>query len=73
MATAKITKKDGYRCAPDGIRVSTFGFGEIVEGKVADWALADKAAQRMFDPREDTKVEKVLETKVRTRSKKGQS
>lgn len=73
MTQAKITKQEGYRCAPDGVNVVTFGFGTIVTGKVADWALADKAAQRMFDPREETKVEAVSETKAkpRSRTKKG--
>jgi len=69
MTQAKITKKDGYRCAPDGAMVQIFSFGEIVTGKVAEWALSDHAAQRMFDPREETKVEAVPETK-RRRAKK---
>lgn len=75
MTQAKITKQEGYRCAPDGARVVTFGFGEIVTGKVADWALADGAAQRMFEPREETKIEAVPETKAkpRSRTKKGTS
>jgi hypothetical protein len=69
MTTAKITKQDGYRCAPDGAVVRTFAFGEIVTGKVAEFALADHAASRMFDPREETKVEVAPETK-RRRAKK---
>lgn len=68
MTRAKITHPDGYRCSPSGARVEVFAFGEIVTGKVADWALADHAGQRMFDPREETKVEAVLEVKkTRTR------
>lgn len=70
MTQAKITKKDGYRCAPDGAVVQTFAFGEVVTGRVADWALADHAAHRMFDPREETKVETVPEVKRRRRVKK---
>jgi hypothetical protein len=69
MTTAKITKQDGYRCAPYGAIVQTFSFGEIVTGKVAEFALSDHAAQRMFDPREETKVEVAPETK-RRRTKK---
>lgn len=46
---AKITSKEGYRCAPEGHTVVRFGFGEIVTGKVAEWALADGAAKRMFE------------------------
>jgi len=56
MTTAKITKKDGYKCAPDGHSVVTIPFGATVDGQVAEWALADRAASRMFDPREETKV-----------------
>lgn len=73
MTQAKITKQEGYRCAPNGAEVEHFSFGQIVEGKVAEWALADHAAQRMFEPREETKVESVPETKAkpRSRTKKG--
>ena len=53
---AKITKPGGYKCAPGGHTVETFQEGQIVSGQVAEWALADKAASRMFDPREETKV-----------------
>jgi|TARA_R110000868_G_scaffold223318_2_gene475208 hypothetical protein len=75
MTQAKITKQEGYLCAPDGFDLVTFGFGTIVAGKVAEWALADNAAQRMFEPREGTKVEVVSETKTkpRSRTKKGTS
>jgi len=49
MTKAKITKKDGYKCAPAGHTVVVFPFGEIVTGQVAEWALAAHAAQRMMD------------------------
>lgn len=64
MRRAKITRKEGYQCAPEGFRVDRFEFGAIVTGKVAEWALADKAAQAMFDPREEAKVETVPEVKA---------
>lgn len=70
MTQAKITKPEGYRCAPSGSVVQTFATGDIVQGKVAEWAIADKAAQRMFDPREATKVVAPPETKKRGRSRK---
>lgn len=53
---AKITKKDGYRCAPEGHTVITIPFGTVVEGKIAEWALADRAASRLFDPREPESI-----------------
>lgn len=52
MTRAKVTRKDGYRCAPNGHTVEEFPFGEEITGKVAEWALADNAASRLFDPRE---------------------
>ena len=70
MTQAKITKPDGYRCAPGGAIIEVFPFGVIVTGKVAEWALSDHAAQRMFDPRTETKVEAAPETKTRRRAKK---
>lgn len=63
MTKAKITKQDGYQCAPDGATVRTFSFGEVVTGQVAAWALADHAAQRMMDPRTDTQAGVALEVK----------
>lgn len=63
MSQAKITKRDGYKCAPRGAKVETIPFGEIVTGRVAEWALADGAASRMFDPREEAKVEAPDEVK----------
>lgn len=65
MTTAKITKKDGYKCAPDGHTVVTVPFGATVDGQIAEWALADRAASRMFDPREETKVVAPDETKAK--------
>lgn len=71
MTTAKITKKDGYRCAPNGATVEVFLYGDIVTGRVAEWALADHAASRMFDPRTDVQAEtSPLETKKRGRPRK---
>jgi len=49
MVKAKITNKNGYNCAPHGSKVEHFECGTVVEGKVAVWALADKAANRMLD------------------------
>lgn len=63
MTTAKITKREGYRCCPDGHTMAVFEFGAIVEGQVAEWALADKAASRMFDPRTDKQAGVLLEGK----------
>lgn len=55
MSKAKITKKDGYECAPDGHTVVTFECGAIVDGRVADWACADRAASRIMDKKRKTK------------------
>lgn len=67
---AKITAKDGYKCAPTGCKVEVFPFGSIVDGKVADWALADKSASAMFDPREETKIIGPDETKATPKKRK---
>lgn len=64
MTRAKITKREGYKCAPKGAIVETFPFGTIVTGQVAEWALADRAASAMFDPREETKIVTPTETKA---------
>ena len=59
MSKAKITKKDGYKCAPAGHTVETFPFGEIVTGQVAEWAIADHAAKRMMERKPpETKAKK---------------
>ena len=56
MSKAKVTKADGYSCAPKGSIVVTFPYGEIVEGQVADWACADGAAKRMFEKKLSPKI-----------------
>ena len=73
MARAKITNKNGYTCAPLGYRVEVFSYGAIVDGRVAEWAMADRSASAMFDPREETKVVAPSETKAmpKPRKKKG--
>ena len=63
MIRAKITKQGGYNCAPMGHTIEHFPFGTMVDGKAAEWALADGAASRMFDPRDETKVTAPDETK----------
>jgi len=56
MTRAKITKREGYKCAPQGFKVTMFPFGTIVEGRVAEWALSAHAASAMFEPRTEVKV-----------------
>ena len=71
MSKAKITKKDGYRCAPEGHTVVTFPFGAIVTGQIAEWALADKAASRMFPASDrEKKVTGPTETKRKAPAKR---
>jgi len=41
---AKITAETGYRCAPTGAVVVHYPQGWIVDGKAAEYALADGAA-----------------------------
>lgn len=69
MSQAKITAPLGFNCAPDGHTIVNFPMGSVVEGKVAVWALADKKASRLFDPRTETKIIAPNETK----SRKGKS
>ncbi len=69
MKRAKITKQGGYKCAPQGHTVVTFAEGVIVEGQVAEWAIADHAAQAMFDPVKEKKITPPKETKRRKRTK----
>jgi len=69
MTKAKITLREGYRCAPDGHTIVTIPFGETVDGKIAEWALADRAASRMF-PDMETKPAAPVERK-RGRPRKG--
>jgi hypothetical protein len=66
---AKITKQGGYKCAPAGHTVVIFDEGMIVEGQVAEWAIADHAAQAMFNPVKETKITLPTETKRRKRNK----
>lgn len=63
MSRAKITAAQGYRCAPDGHTIITIPQHTIVEGRVAEWAIADRAASRMFDPVQETAAGVELETK----------
>jgi len=62
---AKITKPDGYSCAPQGSIVVKFPYGVEVEGRVAEMALSDHAASRMFE--RETKVAPPTETKAATK------
>ena len=70
MTTARITRKEGYRCAPNGSVVEVFAFGTVVSGRVAGWALADGAAQTVHDPRTDAQAMTPPETKKRGRPRK---
>lgn len=70
MRKAKITKPNGYKCAPEGHTVITVPFGTVVEGVIAEWALADKAASAMFDPVSERKVIVPTETKAKRKGKK---
>lgn len=64
VARAKITKTDGYKCAPRGSVLEVFPCGSIVDGQVAEWALADHAASAMFNPVAETKITPPAETKA---------
>ncbi len=61
---AKIIAPDGYRIAIDGNHVVTFPMGAIVEGRVAEAALQDHAASRMFDQVAERKIVAPTETKT---------
>lgn len=67
---AKITNKDGYRCCPEGHTEVLFAFGETVFGHVAEWAVADRAASRTFDPVAEKKITQPTETKAKRKGKK---
>jgi len=67
---AKITAKEGYRCCPEGHSEVLFKFGETVFGHIAEWAVADRAASRTFDPVAETKVTAPTETKAKRKGKK---
>lgn len=58
----RITAPEGFRCLPDGRNPETFPQGAVVTGRVAKWALRSGAAA--FDPRDETKVVTVPETKA---------
>lgn len=68
---AKITKIDGYMCAPEGHTVQTFALGRIVSGPVAEMAVADGAAEALTEGAQgrETKVERVPEVKRRRRGR----
>lgn len=70
MTKAKITKANGYMCAPGGARAELFACGAMVSGQVAVWALADRAASATFEPREEVKVVEPAETKRVTGKRK---
>lgn len=44
---AIIIAPNGYRCAPNGSTVVSYEIGTEVDGKVAEWAVADGAAEPM--------------------------
>lgn len=44
---AKITNKDGYKCYIMG-QLFEFAEGDIVEGRVAEFALTDRAGSAML-------------------------
>lgn len=66
MTKATITRKEGYNCCPQGHTVEHFPFGEVVFGKVAEWAIADRAASRTMEKKPSPVV---LETKKKPRGK----
>lgn len=63
VTKAKITLPAGYKCAPQGHTVITIPMGETVTGDIAEWAIGDGAAQRMFNPVEEAKIVAPAETK----------
>jgi hypothetical protein len=67
MMKAKITVEDGFRCCPDGHTAIHFKLGDIVEGHVAQWALDERVASRIFDKAEplENKMIEPQETKKR--------
>lgn len=71
MTKVKITHRDGYRCAPYGHTVETFAFGDIVDGRAAELALAAGAASPLF-PEMETKPAAPVQIK-RGRPRKARS
>ena len=63
MSKAKIISKDGYKCAPEGHTVIHYKFGDIVEGKAADWAVAAQCAKRLKPKYANKKLMPKLEDK----------
>ena len=61
---AKITNPHGYKCAPEGHTTVHFDVGSIVEGHIAEMAIADGAAMAFQDMKIETKVVAPSEAKV---------
>lgn len=66
---AKITHPHGYKCAPEGHTVVHFNHGSIVEGAIAEMAIADGAAMAFQDMKIETKVVAPSEAKAPTEVK----
>lgn len=66
---AKITSPHGYKCAPEGHTTVHFDVGSIVEGHVAEMAIADGAAMAFQDMKIETKVVAPSEAKAPTEVK----
>lgn len=69
---ATITHKDGYKCAPHGVKVIEYAQGDVVDEPAASWAVS--AGRAEWCPVEERKVETKLETKAprKRRAKKDQ-
>ena len=66
MTDARITRPEGYECAPNGAVAVRFPMGEVVSGAVAKWAIADGAAEALHDPRTAVQaMQEVPETKAK--------
>lgn len=64
MTSAKIIAPDGYKAAPNGHTTNTYRCGEVVTGQVAEWALADGAAEEIKEAAaRNTKTRTKRETK----------
>ena len=66
---AKITSPHGYKCAPEGHTTVHFDVGSIVEGHIAEMAIADGAAMAFQDMKIETKVVAPSEAKAHTEVK----
>lgn len=66
---AKITSPHGYKCAPEGHTTVHFDMGSIVEGHIAEMAIADGAAMAFQDMKIETKVVAPSEAKAPTEVK----